>query len=59
MGNLFLTECECYEKGTTNGNLCDQTTGACSCKAGYFGEKCLGKIKVTIIIPLILVVLER
>ena len=39
--NLVFAECECSREGV----LCDKTTGACSCKAGWFGELCQGKPK--------------
>ena len=40
--NLVFAECECSREGV----LCDKTTGACSCKAGWFGELCQGKLKL-------------
>ena len=42
MRNLVFAECECSREGV----LCDKTTGACSCKAGWFGELCQGKLKL-------------
>ena len=38
-----LVECDCNEEGTINGNVCNQVTGACTCKPGRSGEKCEGK----------------
>ena len=43
----MFSECECNEKGNANDNLCHQTTGVCTCKAGVFGNKCQGKLKLT------------
>ena len=40
--NLVFAECECSREGV----LCDKTTGACTCKAGWFGELCQGKLKL-------------
>ena len=31
-------------EGSTS-NVCDQTTGACTCKPGWIGDKCEGKLK--------------
>ena len=36
-------ECGCNEEGDANGNNCLQTSGACTCKSGYIGDKCQGK----------------
>ena len=41
--SLVFAECECSREGV----LCDKTTGACTCKAGWFGELCQGKLKLT------------
>ena len=41
--HLVFAECECSREGV----LCDKTTGACTCKAGWFGELCQGKQKLT------------
>ena len=38
----FFAECECNEEGSSNGNVCDVLTGACACKDGYGGKRCLG-----------------
>ena len=40
--NLVFAECECSREGV----LCDKTTGACTCKAGWLGELCHGKLKL-------------
>ena len=46
---MIFAECECNEEGSANANACHQTTGACTCKAGWFGNKCQGKLKLTIL----------
>ena len=44
---MIFAECGCNEEGSANGNVCHQTTGACSCKPGWFGKQCQGKLKLT------------
>ena len=47
MRDLIFTECECNEEGSGNDGACHQTTGVCTCKAGWFGNKCQGKLKLS------------
>ena len=42
--NITVPECECNLEGSTNGNVCDQTTGSCTCKPEWSGNKCQGKL---------------
>ena len=43
---FLLLECQCNAGGTENTNRCDQDTGLCSCKDGWYGHLCLyGKSK--------------
>ena len=46
MCNYFsiFPDYECYDKGSVYGYEYDQTT--CTCKAGWFGNKCQGKLKL-------------
>ena len=44
---LFLPDYECYEENSVYGYEYDPTTGNCTCKAGWFGNKCQGKLKIT------------
>ena len=37
---MIFAECECNEEGSANGNVCHQTTGVCTCKAGWHGYNC-------------------
>ena len=46
MRNLIFAECECNKDGVTE-SICDIKTGDCSCKPGWFGKKCQGKLKLT------------
>ena len=39
----IFPECNCNVRGSTNKNACDQTTGFCTCKPGWIGNKCQGK----------------
>ena len=48
MRNTIFAECECNEEGVTE-SICDSKTGACSCKPGWFGNKCQGKLKLTML----------
>ena len=48
MRNTIFVECECNEEGVTE-SICDSKTGDCSCKPGVFGNKCQGKLKLTIL----------
>ena len=43
---MFVLECQCNGDGSLDGNTCHQETGLCtgSCKDGYYGNKCLGKL---------------
>ena len=45
--NWIFPECGCNMEGSTS-NVCDQTTGACTCKPGWLGDKCEGKLKTEI-----------
>ena len=45
--SLFLPDYECYEENSVYGYEYDPTTGNCTCKAGWFGNKCQGKLKLT------------
>ena len=49
MCNYFsiFPDYECYDKGSVYGYEYDQTTGNCTCKAGWFGNKCQGTLKLT------------
>ena len=47
MRDLIFVECECNEEGSANDKACHQTTGVCTCKAGFHGDKCEGKLKLT------------
>ena len=38
-----FTDCGCNEEGSIDNN-CDKTTGVCSCKKNWFGDKCQGKL---------------
>ena len=38
---FFPTGCGCNEEGTVNDTSnCDQETGTCMCKDGWFGDQC-------------------
>ena len=41
---FLLGKCECDLDGSANGNLCDIQTGVCTCKGGFSGDNCEGKI---------------
>ena len=46
---IFLfSDYECYEAGSLHGNVYDQTTGSCTCKKGWIGDKCQGSLKLNI-----------
>ena len=45
--SLFLPDYECFEENSVYGYEYDPTTGNCTCKAGWFGNKCQGKLKLT------------
>ena len=36
--------CNCNKEGSTN-IACNQRTGACTCIAGFYGDKCQGKFQ--------------
>ena len=40
--HFIFPECECNKEGA---DVCDQLTGVCTCKPGWIGEKCEGKLK--------------
>ena len=39
-----LSDYECYKNGSVYGYEYDQTTGNCTCKSGWQGDKCEGKL---------------
>ena len=50
MSNLIFADCGCNEEGSANGNLCDQSSGRCTCKPDWTGNKCQSKLKLIICI---------
>ena len=44
MKDIF-SECDCNEKGSKN-ITCNQTSGACTCKSGWIGDKCQGNLNL-------------
>ena len=49
MSNIIITDCGCNKEGSTN-DACDQTSGQCTCKPGWTGNKCQSKLKLIICI---------
>ena len=45
---MIFAECECNKEGSANGKVCHQTSGVCTCKPGWFGKKCQGKMKLNV-----------
>ena len=43
---MIFAECGCNEEGSIN-DVCEQTSGQCSCKPEQYGETCdKGKLKL-------------
>ena len=42
---LIFAECGCNEEGSVN-DACDQTSGQCTCKPGFSGIRCQGKLNL-------------
>ena len=52
MSNLIFADCGCNEEGSANGNLCEQSSGQCTCKLERYGRTySQGKLKLKIMIP--------
>ena len=43
---FFALDYECYEEGSVYGFEYNEDTKRCSCKPGWTGDKCEGKLKL-------------
>ena len=46
---FIFAECGCTKEGSAN-DACDKTSGECSCRPGWLGNKCQSKLKLIICI---------
>ena len=45
--SIYFPDFDCNEDGSVYGKKYDPESGNCSCKAGWFGNKCQGKLHKT------------
>ena len=42
---MTILDCDCNIEGSANGKLCGPSSGQCTCKPGFSGRRCQGKLK--------------